>query len=89
MDWLYDFAKMVGAMTIVGGGIATVGKLKFLTKKAFKEEKNSCQGEMISKIDAVHEDQKVMGEQSRKDMQAIKFFMGEVSQYMRMRNGGN
>lgn len=87
MNILVELAKTVVAMGVVAGGVITIGKTKFLTKKDFDRGKDTCRREMITKVDAVRVEQKIMSERSREDMEEIKFFMGEVSKYMELMNG--
>jgi len=85
---LTTWGKLVLMCGAIVGGVVGAGKMKFLTKKDFEQRKDTCQREMIDRIKSLHVDQTKMSKEHGKDMGDLREFMGEVTMYMKMKNGG-
>ena len=81
MELILGLAKWVVATGVIAGGILSVGKVKFLTKKEFERKRDNCRLDVFTKLDEMHH-------QQVNDMREIKEFMGKVNYHISRVNGG-
>ena len=81
MDSILEVAKWIMAGGVIAGGILSIGKIKFVTKKDFERKRDGCRLDMFTKLDEMHA-------QQVNDMREIKEFMGKVNYHISRVNGG-
>jgi len=76
-----------GIAAILIGGVGTIMKTRFLTKKEHERRQNGCQRNLIARIDGITAKQETMHKEQIANMVEIKEFMGKVNYHIERTNG--